>query len=196
MLDDNVKNLAVEWCAGDDPNNIPKDYYCADRGEFGARIDNLSADLKSDTKMEEGDVYMIAAMAGEIGNNSFDHNIGNWPDAPGIFFGWSIDNNGARIVMADRGQGIMKTLRKVKPEISNHQEALKVAFFEKISGRAPENRGNGLKFVREGIKQMKIHLVFVSGDARAEINQEFKIGAANENIRGCLAIIEIKRDEN
>lgn len=105
MPDDNIKNLAMEWCVSDSPNNVSENYYCADCDEFGARIDNLSAGLKSDAKMKDDDIYMIAAMAGEIGNNSFDHNIGNWPDMPGIFFGWSIDGNAARIVMADRGRG-------------------------------------------------------------------------------------------
>jgi len=36
-------------------------------------------------KLSEGDAYMAGAIAGEIGNNSFDHNIGNWPDMAGIF---------------------------------------------------------------------------------------------------------------
>jgi len=50
-----------------------------------------------------------------------------------------------------------------------------------------------LKFVREGAKATKIHLTFISGDAQAELNQDFQIGAADRNIRGCLAIIEIKK---
>ncbi len=186
----------MEWCVSDSPSDVPENYYCADRGEFGARIDNLSADLKSGGKMSDDDIYMVAAMVGEIGNNSFDHNIGNWPDLPGVFFGWHIDASGAQIVLADRGQGVMATLAKIKPEISNHQEALKTAFFERISGRAPENRGNGLKFVREGVKTTKIHLTFISGDAQAEINQDFEINPADKFIRGCLAIIETKKYEN
>jgi hypothetical protein len=132
-------------------------------------------------------------MAGEIGNNSFDHNIGSWPDVPGVFFDWQITNGTAQIVLADRGQGLMATLKKVKPKILNHQEALKTAFFERISGRAPENRGNGLKFVREGVKAMKIHLTFISGDSQAEMNQNFEIKSADKVIRGCLAIIEVKK---
>jgi len=79
----------------------------------------------------------------------------------------------------------------VRPEIANGQEALKVAFFEKISGRAPEARGNGLKFVRESIKQGENHLTFISGDAKAELNKDFKIGFVDEKINGCLAIIKI-----
>ncbi len=193
MVNANLKNLALEWCVSENPKIAPGDYYCASRDFFIAQADNLSADLKIGGKINDSDAYMILAMIGEIGNNSFDHNIGNWPDAPGVFFGWSIDNSGAQIILADRGQGVMATLKKIKPEISNHQEALKVAFFERISGRAPESRGNGLKFVREGAKATKINLTFIYDDAEAELNQDFQIGAADRNIRGCLAIIEIKK---
>jgi len=188
-----IKNLAMEWCASQNPNAMPGNYYCATRDVFAARVDNLSTDLKTNMKMDDGDVYMIAAMAGEIGNNSFDHNIGSWPDVPGAFFDWQITDGGAQIVLADRGQGLMATLRKAKPEILDHQEALETAFFERISGRAPENRGNGLKFVREGVKAMRIHLTFISGDSQAEINQNFEIKSADKVIRGCLAIIEVKK---
>jgi len=85
----------------------------------------------------------------------------------------------------------MKTLMRVRPEITGESEALKVAFFEKISGRAPEARGNGLKFVRESVKIGKNHLTFISGDAKAELNNSFNVGPADNKINGCLVIIKI-----
>ncbi len=56
------------------------------------------------------------------------------------------------IIIADRGRGIMETLKKVKPGLANDMDALTVVFTERISGRAPEARGNGLKFVYENIR--------------------------------------------
>ena len=53
------------------------------------------------------------------------------------------------IVLADRGLGILETLKQVRPTLKTHIEAVNVAFTEILSGRAPEKRGNGLKFVRE-----------------------------------------------
>lgn len=128
-------------------------------------------------------------MAGEIGNNSFDHNLGSWQDIMGIFFGYEFNNGGLKIVLADRGQGLFKTLKRVKPELKNDLEALFTAFNERISGRAPESRGNGLKFVKENIKNKKMHLGFYSGNAEALLNEKMKINKLDYNIRECLAII-------
>jgi hypothetical protein len=58
---------------------------------------------------------LLTSVAGEIGNNSYDHNLGQWPDIPGIFFAY--DLNKKQIALADRGVGILETLRKVKPEL-------------------------------------------------------------------------------
>jgi hypothetical protein len=134
---------------------------------------------------------LIIAVTGEIGNNSFDHNIGKWPDAPGIFFGYDI--NKRHIVLADRGLGVLETLRQVRPELKNDTEALKVAFTEILSGRAPENRGNGLKFVREITMTQPIDLFFQSGDAEVRIqapDRDFNLTRGQEMIRGCLVIIK------
>jgi len=35
------------------------------------------------------------------------------------------------------------------PELSTDEEAVRTAFTKVVSGRAPESRGNGLKFVRK-----------------------------------------------
>ncbi|MEK7765171.1 MAG: hypothetical protein AAB368_02935, partial [bacterium] len=45
-------------------------------------------------------------------------------------------------------QGIFRSLTRADPTIPDEQAALVTAFEKTISGRAPENRGNGLKFVR------------------------------------------------
>ncbi len=142
------------------------------------------------SKLSEEDVYILSAIAGEIGNNSFDHNLGNWPDVSGIFFGYSWEDGKLVFGLADRGRGVFVTLSRVKPEINNDAEALKVAFTEKISGRAPENRGNGLKFVKENISLKKYHLTFISGKAKASLNDTMEIGVADRSINGTLAIIE------
>jgi len=189
-MDNDIENLAMKWVLDDNPAILSVKYYCATRDVFQARIDSMIKEMITVKKESEGSAYMAGAIAGEIGNNSFDHNIGNWPDTAGIFFGYEL-NGGVKIVLADRGRGVMGTLKKVKPEIANEQEALEAAFFEKISGRAPEARGNGLKFVRESVAEEKIHLTFISGDAKAELDHSFAIAAADQKIHGCLAIINI-----
>ncbi len=90
---------------------------------------------------------LLVSVAGEIGNNSFDHNLGLWPDTPGVFFGY--DLNKKQIVLADRGVGVLKTLKRVRPGLARDADALEVAFTEVISGRAPERQGQWAE-VREG----------------------------------------------
>jgi hypothetical protein len=185
-----IENLAMEWVVNAVPAIPAENYYCATRDAFQARVDNMIKEMIAVKKVSEGDAYMAGAIAGEIGNNSFDHNIGNWPDTAGIFFGYEF-NGGVKIILADRGRGVMETLKRVRPEIINEQDALRVAFFEKISGRAPEARGNGLKFVRQSAKERNIRLTFVSGEAKAELNKDFSIGNADQKIHGCWAAINL-----
>ncbi len=191
-MENKVEKLASKWIAEKpEKADIKSVYYCETRDVFSARLNKMLDDLLENKKIEEEKVYIISAIAGEIGNNSFDHNLGNWPDVMGIFFGYDFIGGKFTMAMADRGQGVLKTLKRVKPELQNDADALKIAFSQKISGRAPEKRGNGLKFVKENIENRKMHLVFISGNAQANLNQEMKIKEIDKNIKGCLAILTI-----
>ncbi len=183
MID--IKEKVNNWILGKD---IDKDYYCETRDIFQAHLDKMLNDLLNSDLVDD-DVYMISAIVGEIGNNSFDHNIGSWIGQMGIFFAYTVDGKNLEIVLADVGQGIFNTLKKVKPSIENDTDALYTAFNEKISGRAPESRGNGLKFVKEGVKDKKIHLIFSSGKAEAKLNNKIEIIKTEKHHQGCLAII-------
>ena len=97
------------------------------------------------------------------------------------------------IVLADRGLGILETLRRVRPGLSSHMVAVEVAFTEFISGRAPEKRGNGLKLVREVVLEQAISLYFTSGDAEVRMKghrKTFHVVRGQNMVRGCLAKIE------
>ena len=134
---------------------------------------------------------LITLIAGEIGDNSFAHNLGKWPDTAGIFFGYDLEKR--IIVLADRGLGILETLHQVRPELPSHVAAVEVAFTEFISGRAPEKRGNGLKLVREVVTDQPIDLFYTSGDAEIRMNgsdKVFRVTRGERSVRGCLAKIE------
>jgi len=189
----NVKDLfkpAKIWIMDDSGFEPRQDFYCLDSSMFQARLSKMESELG---KIKELNAIfpLISAIAGEIGNNSFDHNLGNWPDVPGIFFAYNLDKK--IVVLADRGQGILATLRNVEPGLKNHQDALYVAFTKIISGRAPESRGNGLKFVRDVVMNNKINLFFQTGNAYFEIknrNSNLEIKKSNVNFQGCLALIK------
>lgn len=180
--------LARNWIL-DTPKEPEKKFYCPTSTEFKGRLSKLQNDLEKIEGLKE--YYpLIVAIVGEIGNNSFDHNLGNWPDISGIFFAY--DTNKKQIVLADRGRGVLRTLRTVKPSIKGHKEALLTAFTEIISARAPEARGNGLKFVREVVLNNPVQLLFYSGNAKVSITdkvKDLKIENIEEYYSGCLAAI-------
>jgi excisionase family DNA binding protein len=178
------------WATSWQPPNIPEEYYCETSDRFSASLNRFGRDLSAANALPGDLVSLVVAVAGEIGENSFAHNLGNWPDVPGVYFAYDIQKR--LVVLADRGQGVLKTLRRVKPELDNDREALVSAFTEFISGRSPERRGNGLKFVREIMETNPIGLHFQSGIAEVNIPKEpglMKVGAALRNIRGTFAKI-------
>lgn len=192
MIKQDLEKSGYEWVAIEaDKIDTASVFYCQNRDIFQAKVDKMMNELLKTKKIDEESIYLISAMTGEIGNNSFDHNLGKWPDIMGVFFGYEINDEKLKIVLADRGQGVLKSLSQIIPELKNDTEALKVAFTEKISGRAPENRGNGLKFVKENVKNKKMHLTFISGNAQAELNKKMEIKEIKENIKGCLAILSL-----
>lgn len=173
------------------------DEHCATRDVFTGRLDHARILLERATAFQMIASELIAAV-GEIGNNAFDHNIGQWRDVPGCWFGWTLENTRWTVVIADRGQGILATLRRIRPELRDDTEALRVAFHEVISGRSPEQRGNGLKFVASVIGQSgDRRLEFSSGVARVRLasrglgqNEEWSV--CDSPIMGTLAILSVR----
>lgn len=188
IFSSDIIKLAHDWTK--DNSELPSMFYCANSAVFQARLSKLELILMNQPGFEKL-FSVIIAIAGEIGNNSFDHNLGKWPDTPGIFFGYDMVKK--QIVLSDRGLGILDTLRQVRPTLKNHTEALLVAFTEILSGRSPEKRGNGLKFVREVVTAQPIDLFFQSGDAEVRIkapDKEFRLTRGQEIIRGCFVTIQ------
>lgn len=186
-----VDTIARHWAQAPQTIEPESDVYCQTRDVFQARLEQFQSKLSRITPLTT--VSLVTAVAGEIGNNSFDHNLGNWPDIPGIFFSYSMRSR--KVVLADRGIGILATLKRVRPELVNANEALKVAFTETISGRFPETRGNGLKFVKSIIIANPFILSFQTGDAYLYLKQhdrDVAVQKAKTLIRGCFAMIEFE----
>src|SRR3989344_7838247 len=177
--------LAKDWCVN--KTEIPEMFYCQNSGIFQARLKRMYDEIVTVPALENLS-SLIVAVTGEIGNNSFDHNIGNWPDVPGIFFGYDISRR--EIVLADRGIGVLASLKRVRPSLNTDEGALSVAFMEILSGRAPEDRGNGLKFVKKVITENPMGLVFQSGNTEVLLHKDdgsLRMKATQNIIRGCLA---------
>lgn len=179
--------LAKDWVWRG--RELPSKFYCSNSAVFQTRLIQMQ-DVIMVMPQLSNIFSLVVAVAGEIGNNSFDHNLGNWPDIAGVFFAY--DTNKRNIILADRGVGVFTTLKRIKPELNNDEEALRVAFTEILSGRSPESRGNGLKFVRKVVAENPIGLIFQSGEAEltlAKDSSNLDIRHSPEPFRGCLALI-------
>lgn len=185
--------LAKKWVK---PGRVPdlkkfQGFYFADEGSLNGQVmvgipDRLSGLMSNDY------TSVIVSAAMELVNNAFYHNQGQWPDIEGVFY--VFDPNGQRIIIADRGVGLLQNLQQVRKSIKTHEDVLKVAFTEQISSRPLEgHRGYGLKHAKECVIRELKRLVFQTGDARLEVrakDQNLYIGKVSNSIQGCLAIIE------
>lgn len=185
-----IFRLAQEWAETEQPFSPEDDFYCSTSDRFKTRHERMAHQIDAHRSWEQIG-SLISSASGEIGNNSFDHNLGNWPDVIGVFFAYDL---GKRIiVLADRGVGVLATLRFIRPKLQTDSDALRTAFTEIITSRSSEHRGNGLKYVRAALTHANAGLMFQSGDAILEIkkgSKELKIGLANNAIRGSLALIK------
>jgi hypothetical protein len=173
---------------------VSNDYYCERQDRFTSRLAKLGTVLSQDEPTIERSVglpSLLILVAGEIGDNSFAHNVGQWPNVPGVFFAYDLERR--QIVLADRGQGVLATLSRVRPSLQDHRSALKVAFTEIVSGRDPEKRGNGLKVVRRVTQTNPITLTFQSGNAHLRLPKaggvRLRIGIAPTAVAGMFAVL-------
>lgn len=189
-MQENIEKLAWKWIDADpDKVDIASDCYCRTRDVFEARNDRMPEDLIK-KGLDESLAYLVYAMSGELGNNSFDHNLGNWPNIPGVFFAFYFDEGKGVLIIADRGIGVLASLKKALPDLKNEKEALQIAFTKKISSRVLENRGNGLKFVKSNVFEKNLRLDFFSGNAQVSLNHEMEIVEGDRVVKGCLAILK------
>lgn len=191
LLED-LFGLARTWAASPVAPEIPGSSYSDTQDRFRARLERMAVTIRQDAD-DSGLASLVTSVAGEIGNNSFDHNLGNWPDVPGIFFAY--DTNKRVVVLADRGVGIRATLSRVRKDLKDKDDAtaLRVAMTEYVSGRSPEQRGNGLKYVRDVAEGNSIGISLQSGTAVATVGKDdarLNIGLADNNLRGVLTKIE------
>ena len=188
-LRSDLPKLGWAWASSAQAPDISDDFYCERQDRFTSRLEKMAMTLL-DVGVPEDTVSVLTQAVGEIGDNSFAHNIGQWPDVPGIFFAY--DSGKQVVVLADRGQGVRATLRRVRPELDTDADALKVAFTEVISGRAAEKRGNSLKVVRRVAETGPISLEYRSGLGVVMIEKHgnrMEIGTTAENVRGTYAVI-------
>lgn len=181
--------LAQKWVFSDSGEDFLREFYFPYSDFFRIGSEKIREVFVEDGFSDQESIY-YETIIGEIGNNSFDHNLGKWT-IPGVLMIY----NGREIVLADKGVGVLNTLKEIIPGLDNYKDALRVAFTEIVSGRSPESRGNGLKYVRSIIENGKIkaELQFFSGDYVVVIKprREMLIKKGKKFFNGCIAKIKI-----
>lgn len=164
-------DAVAEWVNARVLTESPKSMVCESREVLAARLPRLKSFVNMG--LPENVLPMAISTAGEIGNNSFDHNLGQWRDVPGCWFESQVTGKFLWISIADRGQGVLRSLSRVHPEFTDDQTALEAAFERIISGRSPEQRGNGLKFVKNSLSNTPGGgLACISGAGRVHYGEQ------------------------
>lgn len=159
------------WAQAYDGIKPPEEVYCQTRDVVQARVELLRENLLR-VGWGEARTALITAVIGELTSNAFDHNLGKWRDVPGCWFESVIESNHLEVTIADRGQGVKSSLERIRPGI-DEAEALRMAFAEHVTGRAPEKRGNGLKFVMNALRGLGgVQFSFYSGNTMLAYSSE------------------------
>ncbi len=173
-------NDVLNWFNHDIETKYILDNLCENRFVFNSRLSSFENVLKKNTS--EQCLYLTLASIGEIGNNCFDHNLGHWQGKSGCLF----IREAQFCIVADRGRGIKNSLSQVI-KVEN-EKYVDYAYTHVVSGRAPERRGNGLKFVRKSVENCKTS-IFTFSDG-----EQFKLGTnpdiiSNLSNQGVLTIL-------
>lgn len=180
---------AFHWVTSPTGSNPPNDFYCTTRDVGQARVEKLVAEFMR-RGWNDGEAGLLAAVIGELVGNCFDHNLGKWRDVSGCWLETAVDGDLFRAVVADRGQGIFATLKQVLPLLQDDKEALLVAFTKIITGRAPEQRGNGLKFVLRSLGHLKLDAFqYLSGSAKLVFTGQMDVRNISRYISDVPAVV-------
>jgi hypothetical protein len=168
-----------------------KDFYYPVEASLTGKIIMERASLEG--LISDQGISVIINSAMELAGNVFYHNQGQWPDIEGAFY--VLDRIERKMIIADRGVGLLKNLRLVRKNLSGHADALRLAFTEQISSRGLDgHRGYGLKFIRKAVEMGYLkRLIYQTGNARLEIRANdgsLYIDEVDSSVQGCLAILE------
>jgi hypothetical protein len=149
-------NEIIEWYNSGIYTDTINTNWCENRSAFNGRLSSYLNQLKD--SFNDECLYLFISSLGEVGNNCFDHNVGFWQDKAGCLF----VREKKFAIIADRGQGIRSSLSRVIDFKKEKLKPIELAYNRVVTGRAPEKRGNGLKFVKKSIANCNINLFVLS----------------------------------
>jgi hypothetical protein len=164
-------NEIQDWYFNEKSSQYIIENFCKTRADFNGRLASYEANLKD--VFSEDCLYLVTSSLGEIGNNCFDHNLGFWQSEAGCLF----IREKTFCIICDRGRGIKQSLSSVYTLTEEDTNYVNIAFSKVITGRAPEKRGNGLKFAKKNILSCGLGLLCLSEEAPFLIGKKLDAGA-------------------
>ncbi|MEK7147128.1 MAG: hypothetical protein AAB772_02630 [Patescibacteria group bacterium] len=131
-------------------DNVCEIIHCIFRDELDARLGKINR-MFLHFGLGEIEGSMTTSLVGELGNNVFDHNDGQWPTSVrGAIILAQVNPRQRRIevVVADPGIGFKGSLAALSAPVKNDDlEAIKLGL-SGVTGRIGEPRGQGLRIVQ------------------------------------------------
>ncbi|OGC92766.1 hypothetical protein A2876_00200 [Candidatus Amesbacteria bacterium RIFCSPHIGHO2_01_FULL_48_32b] len=164
-------------------------YHCNYRDEFNARLEYFIK-MFQNFGLDEDDSRRATSLVGELGNNVFDHNSGNWPkNIVGCLIAGQCypRRNEIMISVGDPGIGFLGSLKLAFPELEDDLSAIKKGL-SGFTGRVGERRGNGLRLIQEWtINNFSGKVIIQSGSGQVEVSQKGLIEQSVPPILGTIA---------
>ncbi|MDO8470488.1 MAG: hypothetical protein Q7S63_00745 [bacterium] len=154
--------------------DIQEIVHCKYNDEFSARLGHFEKMFRN-FGLNEEDAKRASVIIGELGNNVFDHNLGNWPTnfSGSIIAGQNYPAmKRIEFVVGDAGVGFLGSLINAFPDLQDDIEAIKKGL-KGYTGRIGEDRGNGLKTIqRWTINNFHGMLIIHSGKGLVQVDED------------------------
>ncbi len=134
-----------------DSDDVCEILHCEFRDALEAQLSSKIRRMFRHFGLNELDEARATALVGELGNNVFDHNDGQWPSSIRgaiILAQHNPNKHRIEIVVADPGIGFSGSLRAANKSIASDEDAI-VLGMSGVTGRVGESRGNGLKVIQD-----------------------------------------------
>lgn len=161
--------------------------------EFNAKLENFLR-MFTGFGFSVSNAHRATALVGELGNNVFDHNSGDWPtDIAGCII--ACQNYPKRklieIAVGDPGIGFKQSLKTAFPDLPDDVAAIKKGLAG-FTGRVGEDRGNGLKLIQKWtLNNFSGNVIIQSGEGLVVVKQKGTFGREVPRILGTIASVVI-----
>lgn len=174
--------------------NIHELSHCNYRDEFDGRLPRFMQ-IFQNFGLDINNAAQATTLIGELGNNTFDHNLGSWPtDISGnIIIAQNYPKlKKIQIVVGDPGVGFLGSMQPAYPELTNDLEAIKKGL-SGFTGRIGEKRGNGLKLIQQWTINDFYGIVSIqSGAGLIDVNADGMEKREVQNTLGTIAQLMIR----